>query len=250
MTKKFAVAVAALTFLLAALPASAGWRVQEVDPEFPEEATTYWFQGGKARLEGALEGLAVIVDVKEGTGWLVDEAAKRYAGGKLDELAEELRRIENEGLPDDEEFLDDDEEGAGLEQGKVEVKSLGAAEKILGHDTVRFQVFVDGEMLEELWMAPKVAVEREVDPAAFTNAVQRMLGGGTGMDQGYENDPAYVKASSTGFPMRQVLYFVGEKSTLEVTAAEEKVFPDALFAVPPGLEKVGYVELLVGEDPQ
>jgi hypothetical protein len=57
-----AAALAALA-LATALPAFAGYRVKEIDPEFPTEATTSSFQGGKARVDGALEGLAIIIDV-------------------------------------------------------------------------------------------------------------------------------------------------------------------------------------------
>ncbi len=243
MSKINVVPAAALAALLAAAPASAGWRLQEVDPEFPGEAATYWFQDGKARLEGALEGLAVIVDVKGGSGWIVEESSKRYAGGKVEKLAEQLRSLEDEGYAEDEPF-DDDEAGVG----PVVVKSLGPGEKILGYETERYQVFVDDELLEELWVAPKVAIEREIDPEAFARAVELMLGGGTGMDQGYEDDPAYVKLRTAGYPLRQVLHFVGEKSTLEVTAAEQKEFPASLFAVPAGLSETGYVDLLIGEE--
>ena len=76
------------------LPALAGFRIQEADPEFPQDVSVYWFQGGKARVDGALEGLTVIVDVKNGEGWLIDSASKRYAGGKIAELAEELKKVE------------------------------------------------------------------------------------------------------------------------------------------------------------
>jgi hypothetical protein len=44
-----------------------------------------------------------------------------------------------------------------------------------------------------------------------------------------------------------VLYFVGEKSTLEVTSVATQEFPATEFAVPKGFAKVGYVELLFGE---
>jgi len=245
MPRRFAVAVL-LFAVFQASAAFAGWRIQEVDPEFPEEAMTYWFQGGKARVEGALEGLVILIDVKAQTGWLVEEGARRYAGGKIDELAEQLSDLENEGLPEDEELLDDEDDE--MSPGKVEVKAMGPGERLLGYETSRYQVIVDGELLEELWVAPKVAVEGEVDPGAFASAMQLMLGGGTGLDQGYEQDPAYVKVRSAGYPLRQVLYFVGEKSVLDVTAVEQKTFPDATFAVPSGLAKTGYVELLVGED--
>jgi hypothetical protein len=241
MKARTATAVAAIV-LASALPALAGFRIQEVDPEFPQDVTTTWFQGGTARVDGALEGLSVIVDVKNGEGWLVDAASKRYAGGKIAVLAEELRKAEGA----------QSEAAASDAAGRakplvVQVKDTGAGERLQGYETRRHQVLVDGELLEELWLAPKLEVAREIDLAAFVSALQKMLGGGAGLNQGYEENEEYRKLRGVGYPLRQVLYFVGEKSTLEVTSVTIQEFPASDFAVPKGFAKVGYVDLLFGE---
>jgi len=248
MNVKVAAAAAALV-LASTMPALAGFRIQEVDPEFPEDVTTTWFQGGKARVDGALEGLSVIVDIKSGEGWLVDTALKRYAGGKISVLAEELRKAE--GTPSEASVSDDTAQRGGA-TGRtkplaVQIKDMGAGERLQGYETKRHQVLVDGELLEELWLAPKLEVAREIDLAAFVAALQKMLGGGAGLNQGYEESEEYRKLRGTGYPLRQVLYFVGEKSTLEVTSVATQEFPATDFAVPKGFAKVGYVELLFGE---
>lgn len=241
---------ALLAALLLSAPALAGWKIEEVDPEFPEEVTTYRFQGGKVRVDGALEGLTVLLDLKKEEGWLVDPALKRFAGGKLADLTEQLKKLETdtaaeEALPGDDE--EESDAGAPEKPPQVVVKDLGSGGKLLSHDTHRYQVLVDGELLEEIWMAPKVDAEREVDLIAFASAMQKMLGGGSGMNQGYEDDAAYRALRKVGYPLKQILYFVGEKSTVEVRSAEQKALPEADFVVPAGLKKVGYVELLVGE---
>ena len=240
---------AAVIVLASALPALAGYRIQEVDPEFPEDVTTTWFQGGKARVDGALEGLSGIVDVKSGEGWLIDTAFKRYAGGKIAVLAEEFRKAE--GTQPDAAISDDTgQRGAAAGRTKplvVQVKDMGAGERLQGYETRKHQVLVDGELLEELWLAPKLEVAREIDLAAFVAALQKMLGGGAGLNQGYEENEEYRKLRGVGYPLRQVLYFVGEKSTLEVTSVTIQEFPESDFVVPKGFSKVGYVDLLFGE---
>ena len=128
----------------------------------------------------------------------------------------------------------------------VVVKDLGAGERLLGYDTRHYQVLLDGEVLEELWLAPKIQVASEIDLAAFGAAMQKMLGGGAGLSQGYEESETYRTLRAGGYPLRQVLYFVGEKSTLEVTSVAIKELPLADFAVPKGFKKVGYTELLLG----
>jgi hypothetical protein len=248
MKGKLAAAAAVLS-LVAAVNARAGFRIEEVDLEFPKEVSVHWFQGGKARVDGALEGLTVLVDVKSGEGWLVDRASKRYAGGKVDELAEILKKVEGAlesgaapGEPDD--------EVAATEAAKplaVVVKDLGAGEKLQGYDTRHYQVLLEGEVLEELWLAPKIQVADEIDLVAFSIAMQKMLGGGAGLSQGYEESATYRNLRAGGYPLRQVLYFVGEKSTLEVTSVTVKEFPAADFSVPKGFSKIGYAELLLGD---
>jgi hypothetical protein len=243
-----AAAVAAVLALSTALPARAGFRIEEADLEFPQDISVSWFQGGKARVDGALEGLTVLIDIKNNEGWLVDAASKRYAGGKIDELAEILKKVEG---------TQDVETAPGDQTGKkpamapakplaIAVKDLGAGERLLGHETRRYKVLVDGELLEELWLAPKIQIASEVDYVAFESALQKMIGGGAGLSQGYEQSEAYRTLRAAGYPLRQVLFFVGEKSTLEVTSVAIKDLPSAEFAVPKGFEKIGYAALLLG----
>jgi hypothetical protein len=241
-------AAAAVLALLIAVPASAGFRIQEADLEFPQDVSVYWFQGGKARVDGALEGLTVLIDVKAGEGWLIDAASKRYAGGKLDELSEILKKVEgtqeNETAPGDPAG-----KKPGAEPAKplaVAVKDLGASERLQGYETRHYKVLVDGELLEELWLAPKIQIASEIDYVAFENAMQKMIGGGAGLSQGYEQSDTYRTLRATGYPLRQVLYFVGEKSTLEVTAVAVQDLPAAEFAIPKGFTKIGYADLLIG----
>jgi hypothetical protein len=251
MTGKLAAAAAvAVLSLAAALPALAGFRIQEADLEFPKEVAVYWFQGGKARVDGALEGLTVIVDIKNGEGWLIDSASKRFAGGKLVELAEILQKVEG-SLDSDAAPGNPVDKKAATEAAKplaVEVKDLGAGERLQGYETRRFQVLLDGEVLEELWLAPKIQVASEIDLVAFGAAMQKMLGGGAGLSQGYEESEPYRNLRAGGYPLRQVLFFVGEKSTLEATSVAVKEFPLSDFAVPKGFKKIGYAELLLGEN--
>ena len=237
--------------LTAATPAAAGFRIQEVDPEFPKEVTTTWFQGGKVRVDGALEGLSVLIDVKGGEGWLIEAQGKRYAGGAITDLAGQLRKIEEDQARDeaaaDETAEESPRDAVPARPHAIQVKDLGAGETLLGYQTTRHQVLVDGELLEELWLAPKVNVSSEVDLGAYQAALQRMLGGAAAASQGYEESEAYRRLRSTGYPLRQVLYFVGEKTTLEVTAVAVETLPASDFAIPKGFTRIGYTELLFGE---
>ena len=68
-----------------------------------------------------------------------------------------------------------------------------------------------------------------------------------GVEPGLRGERGVPHLRAGGYPLRQVLYFVGEKSTLEVTSVAIKDLPAADFAIPKGFKKVGYAELLLGE---
>ena len=158
MTRKLAAAAAAALSLWAAAPAFAGFRIQTADLEFPEDVTIYWFQAGKARVDGALEGLTVIVDVKSGEGWLIDAV---QALRRRDARPDSPRSWKLEAALDNDTAAGDSAGERGRRRSAkplaVEVKDLGAGERLQGYDTRRYQVLVDGELLEELWLAPKIA---------------------------------------------------------------------------------------------
>lgn len=249
-----AAAVSAILSLGSVSPALAGWMIQEVDPEFPNEATTYWFQDGQVRVEGALEGLTILVDLRKEEGYLVDQLSKRYAGGKLSDLSEQLRKLEADALPPGAETAADlEQQGAAPapaeaeRPGAVEVKDVGPGQRVLGYETRQYHVLVDGDLLEEILVAPKIDVQREADRAAFATTMQKMLGG-SGVSQGYEHTAEYRGLAKEGYPVKQVLSFMDQKSILEVRKAESKRFPPEDFAVPAGYAKVGYVELLIGQE--
>jgi hypothetical protein len=248
MKGRLAAAAAAVLWLSTALPALAGLHIQEADREYPQDVSVYWFQAGKARVDGALEGLTVIIDVKNGEGWLIDSASRRYAGGKIAALAEEMNKLD-EPLGNDAAPGDEVGKKAAAEPAKpvaIVVKDLGAGERLLGYETRHYQVLLAGELLEELWLAPKIQVANEIDMAAFGAAMQKMLGGGAGLSQGYEESETYRTLRAGGYPLRQVLFFVGEKSTLEVTSVAIKDLPLSDFTIPKGFKQVGYTELLLG----
>jgi hypothetical protein len=245
---KRAIAAAATLILVAALPARAGFRVEEVDPEFPDDVTTTLFQGGRARVDGALEGLSVIVDLKSQEGWLIDAATKRYAHGKIADLAAQISTYEESQAAEVTRGAQGQAPAARPSAPlAVTVKDLGPGERLQGYETRRYQVLVGGDVVEELWLAPKLEIAREVDLAAFAAATQKMLGGGAGVGQGYEESEAYRTLRAGGYPLRQVLYFVGEKSTLEVRSVAAQELSAAEFEVPKGFAKVGYTELLFGD---
>jgi len=250
MRQTASAALVAVLALTAATPVLAGYRIQEVDPEFPKEVTTTWFQGGKVRVDGALEGLSLVIDVRNGEGWLIEAQGKRYAGGAIADLAGELRKIEDEQAREDaatEEAAEEIAKDVPAKPHSIQVKDLGAGEPLLGYQTSRHQVLVDGELLEELWLAPKLDVSREVDLGAYQAALQKMLGGAAAASQGYEESEAYRRLRAVGYPLRQVLYFVGEKTTLQVTSVAVETLPASDFAVPKEYKRIGFTDLLFGE---
>jgi hypothetical protein len=242
--------------LLAALllfpsPASAGWVIDVVDPDFPTETTTYYFQDDKARVEGLIAGLAFIIDLASGEGYIIDVKAGRYAGGEIGQVEEALRE---ERLKGDAGEPEETTEDAGGEREAVFPlvlleRSLDA-EKVAGFDSEHYRVLLEEELVEELWLSPAVGALKEGRAAAFFSFLERMTGGSPAetadFPPGYDEHPDYLELLRTGFPLRRTLYFVGEKNIVEVTKAAEKALPEGLFTLPAGMEESDYPALFLG----
>jgi hypothetical protein len=237
--------------LLFASPASAGWVIDVVDPDFPAATTTYYFQDDKARVEGLIPDLAFIIDLASGEGYIIDLKAGRYAGGEIGQVEDALREERRKGdAGEPEETTDRDGGEREVVFPQVFLERSLDAEKVAGFDSEHYRILLDEEMVEELWLSPVVGALKEGRAAAFFSFLERMTGGSPAetadFPPGYDEHPDYLELLRTGFPLRRTLYFVGEKNTVEVTKATKKNLPEGFFALPAGMEESDYLGLFLG----
>jgi len=155
-------------------------------------------------------------------------ALKRYAG------REDLRACRKSSGkprgPPSEASVSDDTAQRGGATGRtkplaVQIKDMGAGERLQGTKPKDTRCSSAASCSRSSGSRRNSRSPARSDLAAFVAALQKMLGGGAGLNQGYEESEEYRKLRGTGYPLRQVLYFVGEKSTLEVTSVATQEFP-------------------------
>jgi hypothetical protein len=249
----FAAAAACLT---AAVPvARAGWIVEEIDADFPEAVQTFYFQGGRARVEGLLGSAVFLVDIHSREVYLVDGAAGRYAGGPIADVAAVFRKERggrkadpgSEGKPPRGPVVIDGQPAVLM----LRVEKSDGGESIAGFATEHYRVIFDEEVIEEIWVAPALDVAPDGGVTPFAFLFEEMTGGrevSAEFPPGYEEQASYRQLLRVGYPVRRIRYYVGEKIVTEVRRVTEKDLPDEIFTLPPGLEKTDYHSLFFGRD--
>jgi hypothetical protein len=254
----FTAAAAACLTAFGVSAARAGWIIEQIDGDFPEAVQTFYFQGGRARVEGLLGSAFFLVDIHRREAYLVDEAAGRYAGGPIAEVAAAFRK-ERGGLRirgDDPEPQESPAREPVIIDGQpavvmLRVEKSDVGESLAGFATEHYRVIFDDEVIEEIWVAPALDVAPGGGVTPFALLFEDMTGGwelSAEFPPRYEEQPSYRQVLSSGYPMRRIRYYVGESITTEVRRVAEKELPGEIFNLPPGLEKIDYRSLFFGRD--
>jgi len=248
----FAAAAAAL-WLLAAPGAvlGSGWVIETMDPDFPGDRTTYFFSDGKVRVEGLVEGLVFLVNLEAGEGYIVDEKASRYGGGKIEHIVEAVEaRGKKVGLKVKEGEGGGDS-GPPAVMPQVTFERVSGGETVAGFATEHYRIFLEDLQVEDLWFAPKISAVTSGAGGSLFSILDAMTGGGDGEREGfppgYEEHESYRELLGTGYTVRKVTYYRKEESRVEVVKAERKELSPELFSVPAGFAETGYLWVFFGK---
>jgi hypothetical protein len=133
--------------------------------------------------------------------------------------------------------------GAGAVGGpcvepRREIRRTGQQATIAGYPAVRYEVLADGQLESEVWVAPGLALGRELDLRRFEQiaaALSRLAGCGPGQAGGAGADPSW-KLAAEGYPVRSVYKGAGG-ATVEVVRAESRSIPASEFQPPAGFAR-------------
>ena len=128
----------------------------------------------------------------------------------------------------------------------VEIRKLGSGGKIAGFDTVKYQVSADGELYEELWLTHDRALMKELGNPD-QDSLRQFATCMEGQSATVENDEDYIEMSTSGWPLKEISYDMGEPEVdLEVVRLEKKDIPASEFAMPAGCRKVDLEKMFGG----
>lgn len=115
--------------------------------------------------------------------------------------------------------------------------------KIAGYESVKYEVFRNGKLDEEIWTSKEVGFEEEIDMKKMTDYMSELrqiedsFGGTNSISKDAEQ--AYIEVFSSGFPMKTTDYPVSGKSIIEeVVKVSKKQIDDSEFQAPVGYQKV------------
>lgn len=249
-------------FLLLASQAFAGWVIEEVSgyPEGEETRETIYFQKNKIKTVDSEQ--IMIFDLEKGMLYFLNPDREIYWSGTPEEFQEAMKeamklamekmleKMLEEMAPEQREaykqFMEgmeeETKEATPEKKVKVEVKKTSEKASVAGYSTQKYQVWVDGELKEELWISTEINLKDEIDLKKFVQFIQALSGAGE--EESYESSPEYMGLMKQGYWLRSINYSLGKKGTVrEATKVEKKRVPDSEFEVPKSYRKVSIGEM-------
>jgi hypothetical protein len=243
----------------------AGWHIveEEIADGGQSTLTKIWIEKGKFKhSEGEFD---FIYDESEELLTYINHKSKTYWTGNLSSYKEEIKHAKKaimdktlEGLPPEQrenyrKLLKEQEEALAQQSKSVDVviNNTGIIEKILGFKTTKYEVIVDGELKEELWISKENDFYKDLDYDKFNKIMKEMSQ--ASLDD-YTTDDKYTSMFRNSFPMRKVVYKDnkqsnqylpdGGKITTEVKSAVNESIPDNVFQVPTNYKNVSLVDFM------
>jgi len=241
-----------LVFLSWASTGWAGWIIEEED-EDGRKGTVY-IQENKLKSED--QDLIIIYDLDNETLSILEPRQKVFWSGKPESFLEEMRKAmtaQMEGMlktlpPEEREAakkqMQAPEKSAGAEeQVDVVIKRTGRTAVIAGHQTKMYQVWFEGELRQELWIAESVTAAKEFD----LNRMAEILGALDGLGEDGFDDlaPPIIELMTKGYPLKTVDYLGDdEKAITTVTRVVQKKLDRAVFQPPAEFRKKKLAEVM------
>jgi len=259
MDMKAKVFFSLLIVLFLTSQAFAGWVVERVNRDFEGEETTEITYVQKNKMKIVEPKMIIMVDLEKNLYYIVsrgpefklywsgtpeqmrkegEEMAKQMEEAYLKKLSPEQREQYNQYK----ESMKEETKGSTIEK-KIEVNAKKTSEKatIAGYPTRKYQVWVDGELREELWISSKIKVKDEIDLNKLEKFQEAMSG--PSEEESYESSPEYKKLMEQGTPLKSIEYYDQGNTVTEVKKVEKKQIPDSEFKVPKGYRKISLLEL-------
>lgn len=228
-----------------------------------EKKSTETFLISKGKIKFLSEDYVQIVDSDNQLIFFLNPEKKLYYGGTIDEFKKEWQEYITELKKKMEEYRVQFEKYSGKlktttskkpphepqRKPKVDIKSSGETEFIAGFKTLKFQVFEDGNLKEEVWIAPDTGIEKEFSMQKFFELIVKVF---SSIDKAftmeeiplYDETDEYLNLLSKGFPFRTITYYNTSKEIEEITKAEKLNIPDSEFLPPSEYKKVTLKEAM------
>jgi hypothetical protein len=130
---------------------------------------------------------------------------------------------------------------------KTDIKRTGTTVTVAGYAATGYQIFTNGKLDSEVWIAPAITAVREIDPAKLERMVSDMLKAlphCPPKGQMFGADPIW-KLMKDGYPVRSVEKDGG--TVTEVVKAESRSLGAGEFQPPAGFARKSLKEMMGGK---
>ncbi|TFG74590.1 MAG: DUF4412 domain-containing protein [Thermodesulfobacteriales bacterium] len=131
----------------------------------------------------------------------------------------------------------------------VILKKTGDTNKIAGYEAVKYEIYRDGKLDEEIWTSSYVGFQEEIDTKEMIEYLSELrkiedsMRGSSLLSQASEQ--TYTEVFSTGFPMKTIDYPLSGNSIVEETIkVSKKKIDSSEFQAPKGYKKVPLQQML------
>ena len=236
----FIVICVAATAMLGASVADAGWVLTDSNGD-----ETVISQG---KMKTVWENGSVIFDASTSEVHFIDDRRKIIASGTLDELCEGVAQMMESmmaSIPEEQREMM--KQMMGGSAGETAVAEKGPGGKIAGFETTRYEVSLDGELYEELWLTKSESLKKECQGLMqMLMKFSSCLSSVSPMEQpSPESSPGYMKLFETAVLVRSVQHG-GEDEADNTTVISARDVPASAFSLPAGYEEAPLSEIWAG----
>jgi hypothetical protein len=234
-----------------------------------KEKSKIYISKNKIKFEEEASQVTTIFNLDTGDMIQIDVKGKRYVQAKpedyakfMNELREQVKRqMESQlsGLPEDQRAqMEEMMRAQGLlppgdkaVQKTLTIKDTGVREKLAGYSALKFEVYEDGRLDEEIWISSDSVFTDEIDTkkmSGFIKELKKATKGFPGSGYAGEGEEDLInRVYGSGFPLRTVdISPTGSTYIEEVVKVTKAEVPDAEFLPTEGFKKVTIREMLVG----
>lgn len=242
----------------------AGWvttwtntAVKQNGDRMDPQNTSMAISGGRVRLEQP--DVVTVIDYNANRFTLINPVKHYFWTGTIDEYQREMARERAQKMR--EQFAElgkskrtpktDDYKLPKIDPAKLPALSIsktGLSEKIAGYDTEKYQIMADGELFQEIWVAPTMDVSGDLDPNRYF-AVQRkmtstMMGKSAGEYNALYLNDEYRKLTEKAFVLKIVTHHMGGSFERSATSVSKTEVASSQFEVPEAYRKVRLLDVL------
>jgi Domain of unknown function (DUF4412) len=246
------------------LPVHAGWvtmwtntAVKQNGDRMDPQNASMTISSGRVRL--VQPEVVTLIDYNADRFTLINPTKQYFWTGTIDQYQREMGRAR--ALKMREQFGEIGKGKAAPQTGEYKVPKIdpaklpplsinktGLTEKIAGYDTEKYEIKADGELFQEIWVAPTMDVSGDLDPNRYF-AVQRkmtaaMIGKSAGQYNALYLNDEYRKLIEKAFVLKIVTHHMGGSFERFATSVSEAEVPTSQFEVPEAYRKVRLSDVL------